>query len=391
MTLYRTLLTGLSITLLLLTLLLTFINFAASKRHLMEQQEIELNNTAHSLSFALKPLINQKSRLHIENVVNSMFDANFYDSLGITFVDDRPEIWFQWNNQSHYVPSWFLQLFTIPEIIKSVEITSGWQTEATLTIKTSPVFTYIKLWNTTVAFVLIGSLFSIIAIVIFAFYLKKVLVPLKELTSHLNTHPTTRTYQPSAKTNVSEMVAFVRAYNLMARQNHTLIDSLESKTAHLHRTAYIDNLTGLYNRKYLLDILKDYLNLDVHAGSIMVFQIHELTQLKSERRFVELNGRAKLIADLINNNTSETFVLARLNDTEFALLQKGDHLQTSPHTLQQLSQQIDQFYKQSSYPRELKTHIAVELKLKAFSNTTSLLTCLEQRLQIEKNAIAPIH
>lgn len=391
MTLYRMLLTGLSTTLLLLTLLLTFINFAASKRHLIEQQEIELNNTAHSLSFALKPVINQKSRSHVESVVNSMFDANFYDSLGISFTDNRPQINFKWESQSHFVPSWFMQLFTIPEIQKSVEITSGWQHQATLIIKTSPLFTYIKLWNTTVAFVLIGGLFNLLAIAIFALYLKKVLVPLKELTSHLNANPTTRTYQPTMNTRVTEMTALIRAYNLMARQNHTLIDSLESKTADLHRTAYIDTVTGLYNRQYLLDILEGYLSLDIHEGSLMVFQIRQLSELKKQRRFSELNEHAEQVADLFNNSTSETFILARLNDTEFALLQRGAHIQSVPQTFDLLNQHIDQFYKQSSYSNGLRSHVAVLLKLKYFSNTNYLLTALEQKIQIQKNAVSSIH
>ncbi|MCB5358441.1 diguanylate cyclase [Vibrio lentus] len=391
MTLYRMLLTGLSTTLLLLTLLLTFINFAASKRHLIEQQEIELNNTAHSLSFALKPVINQKSRSHVESVVNSMFDANFYDSLGISFTDNRPQINFKWESQSHFVPSWFMQLFAIPEIQKSVEITSGWQHQATLIIKTSPQFTYIKLWNTTVAFVLIGGLFNLLAIAIFALYLKKVLVPLKELTSHLNANPTTRTYQPTMNTRVSEMTALIRAYNLMARQNHTLIDSLESKTAYLHRTAYIDTVTGLYNRQYLLDILEGYLSLNIHEGSLMVFQIRQLSELKKQRRFSELNEHAEQIADLFNNSTSETFILARLNDTEFALLQRGAHIQSVPQTFDLLNQHIDRFYKQPTYSNGLRSHVAVLLKLKYFSNTNYLLTALEQKIQIQKNAVSSIH
>ncbi|WP_434565648.1 LapD/MoxY N-terminal periplasmic domain-containing protein [Vibrio chagasii] len=391
MTLYRTLLTGLSTTLLLLTLLLTFINFAASKRHLVEQQEIELNNTAHSLSFALKPVINQKSRSHVESVVNSMFDANFYDSLSITFSDNRPQIHFKWESQGHLVPNWFMHLFAIPEIQKSVEITSGWQHQATLIVKTSPLFTYIKLWNTTIAFLLIGGLFNLIAISVFALYLKKVLVPLKELTSHLNANPTTRTYQPTINTRVTEMVAFIRAYNLMARQNHALIDSLESKTALLHRTAYIDNLTGLYNRKYILDILVKHLSLDIHTGNLLVFQIRELTELKKQRRFSELNSKAKLIADLINNSTSETFLLARLNDTEFALLQRGEHTLAISQTLELVSRHIDQFYSQYTPSNGQRSHIAVRLKLKSFSNTSCLLTTLERRIQIQKNAVAPVH
>ncbi|WP_052878337.1 LapD/MoxY N-terminal periplasmic domain-containing protein [Vibrio coralliirubri] len=387
MTLYRMLLTGLASTLLLLTLLLTFINFAASKRHLIEQQKVELNNTAHSLSFALKPVINQKSRSHVESVINSMFDANFYDSLKISFSDQRPDIEFNWQTQSHFVPNWFMHLFAVPDIRKSVEITSGWQSEAELTIQSSPMFTYIKLWNTTVAFVLIGGLFNLIAIGIFAIYLRKILLPLKTLTAHIKTSSTARTYQPINTTKVSEIVAFVRAYNLMARQNHALIDSLETRTAHLHRTAYVDDLTGLFNRQYLLDNLSGYLNLATHYGNLIVFQIDQLTMLKTERRYYELNEHAKLIADIINNSTSETFTLARLNDTEFALLQKGEDIKSVPEAFELLTYNINQFYLKANNNSAKHNHIAVSINLKEFDSTKALLTELNQRLIVEKKRI----
>lgn len=389
MTLHRLLIGGLTATLLLLTLLLTFINFAASKRHLTEQQITELNNTSYSLSFALKPVIEEQSQHQIESVVHAMFDANFYDSLTIDFNDQRQDIHLQWDSTNHYVPTWFTAWLNLPNIEKTVDISSGWDIKATLTLRTSPVFTYIKLWNTTVAYLTIGSLFNLIAIGIFSLYLRKVLAPLRRLTTHMRHFPTNRTFHPETNNNTREIRTLVRSYNVMARQISSLLSHLESKTANLYNTAYIDPLTGLYNRQYVLDTVSqqfehyhnlpddDLLGNDLlgkdNQGHLLVFHITELEELKAQSQFAELNRRAKQVADTLNNATHESFTLSRLNDSEFALLSTKD----DEALVMQTHQSLQHLLNDELNPTP---HRCALLALKKFQNTRDLLIELNKTL-----------
>ena len=319
MTLHRQLVLAFSVILLTLSVLTVAVTFKATERHLIAQQFVELNNTSHLIGYALKPVIQSPSISKIDTALNSLFDSSHYRSVTIDFKDERPNITRFYSEESIPVPKWFIELISLDPIIRTVSISSGWTVDAKLRVEANPMFTYIRLWNTTLAFVLLTVVASLIALTGFHFILKRHLDPLMELKNHMVNFPSSHKFQPLKQPKTKEVATLVNAFNTMSHQLNHFISDLESKSEDLSRVAYLDKQTGISNRNYFLDVVEKQFK-DQQDAFIAVFQFAELAKLKEQRNFKDLNDKGRKIAACLTQLDLSHTTVAKLSDSEFALI-----------------------------------------------------------------------
>ncbi|MGF1753492.1 HAMP domain-containing protein [Vibrio makurazakiensis] len=372
MTLHRQLFIILTVILTSLSVLTISVAFKATQRHLTEQQYVELNNTAHAIGFALKPAVANKSVSHINLVLTSFFDSGHYQSVTLTFKDDRPTIHHEYEESNIPVPSWFRNYFTLQPVVRSVSVSSGWTAEGTLTIQGSSMFSYIRLWNTTLAFVLLGGFFNILALVIFHLVLKRTLQPLNALTQHVADFQTNHTYTPLTPPKTKEVATLISAFNSMSRQLDSFIGDLESSTAKLCQSAYLDDKAGVPNRVYIIESLARGIK-EKTNGSMAVFQSPKLKELKDDLQFEELNNRIKKAVSLLSQNELAGLVVAKLSDSELVLLdtdgEDGGFFENSQRAYELLSLKFDGGVKRSS------------VSISQYSSVKTLLTDMDNQLK----------
>ncbi|WP_117232537.1 LapD/MoxY N-terminal periplasmic domain-containing protein [Vibrio maerlii] len=339
MTLHRQLVLALTVILLVLSALMVAITFKATERHLLAQQDVELNNTARLIGYALKPVIKSSSIGQIDALLNSLFDSSHYRSITLDFKDDRPNLTRLYPDESIPVPHWFIKWLAVDPIKHEVSVSSGWTVDAKLEIEASPLFTYIRLWNTSVGFVFITLLANIIAIGGFHFILKRHLGPLMELKDHMVSFPSNLRYQPVKQPKTKEVATLVNAFNTMSHQLNQFISDLESKSDNLTRVAYLDKITGISNRNYFLGIVEKQLN-NQQSGFVAAFQFSELVKLKEQRNFRILNDNLQKIAASLTQLELKHTMVARISDAEFVLIDTkapseefNQHVQTANNEL----------------------------------------------------------
>jgi len=319
MTLHRQLFIILTLILSSLSLLTITIAFKATQRHLTEQQHIELNNTAHAIGFVLKPVISSKSISHIDSLLSSFFDSGYYQSVKLSFKDGRPSIHHQYDEKSIPVPTWFRHYFALEPVQRTVSISSGWTIDGALTIKSNSTFAYIRLWNTTLAFVVFGALFTMIGLIAFHLVLTRTLKPLNALTEHVSDFRINRVYKPLEPPKTKEVATLVTSFNNMSRQLDNFIGELESNASQLCQTAYIDNHTGISNRTYILESIEHSIQNQLNSN-LAVIQFPELAKLKDEKKFEALNTKLLNIIELISQLSLVGIVIAKLSDIEIAMV-----------------------------------------------------------------------
>ncbi|NOH79902.1 hypothetical protein F0231_09110 [Vibrio sp. RE86] len=372
MTLHRKLITLFSIILISLTILTIAITFKATQRHLVDQQTIELHNTSRALGFALTPVITSPSRSHIETMMNSLFDSTLYKQAVLTFNDGRPAIKRIYPQEALPVPQWFIEAVPIAPISKSTSISSDWTVEAVLTTQSNLTFTYIRLWNTTLGFTIIGTGFNLIAIIIFHLFLKRSLAPLNELKDHVVSNSVNVIFTPLKQPNTREVLTLVNAYNTMARNISEVIEELKRDSKALFDTAYFDNETGISNRQYLIDSITRSIMSNT-STNIVVYHFPELSKLKHERRFRELNDEGRRIAATLSQLDLSNITVARLSDAEFAFLGTKANNDEYEEFAQQASNSLKRSYGSD--------FVQVTIKVDDYASVKTLLTDLNKKIK----------
>lgn len=130
----------------------------------------------------------------------------------------------------------------------------------------------------------------------------------------------------------------------IAIQNARLVDSLKHLTTKLELESKVDLLTGLYNRRYILQEIKSELNnytandskFSIAIGDIDFFKKVNDTYGHDFGDFV-----LKTVSEILKDSLKETDCLARWGGEEFLFMLRESDLEKSKHTIDRIRQNIE--------------------------------------------------
>jgi hypothetical protein len=127
------------------------INFSLSinniKDYLENESRVHAQDTATSLGLSLSPYISSKDDTILETMVNSIFDAGFYQEIRLDDVAGNNLVLKQNSATVDTVPSWFINLLPMQTMQGRSEINTGWVIGGAVSVTTHPGLGYFKLWN----------------------------------------------------------------------------------------------------------------------------------------------------------------------------------------------------------------------------------------------------
>ncbi|MGF1833643.1 bifunctional diguanylate cyclase/phosphodiesterase [Photobacterium sanguinicancri] len=319
MTLYRQLLSGMLLLLIVLIFGVFVVQFQTTKDFLQLQQENELDNTINSVGMALTPYLDKKDIVAAESLINATFDGGFYQSVTLSLTGSSEIIKRQYPSKIQGVPQLFTLLIDLKPLSGSRVLTSGWMQVAELTVMTNPSFAYLKLWQASVQLFIGFIATSLLGAVMVSVFLRRVLTPLTAIQNSARSMSKNEFRQPLVVPETRELKDVVTAFNHMSLQLKSHIDHQAQEADKLRVRAYQDPVSGLANRHYLLTKLDTLITLKAFGGVILL-RADFIAQSYEKEGYEAGDELTVKLANSLKDLASDEITIARLNHAEFMLL-----------------------------------------------------------------------
>ncbi|ADQ15736.1 GGDEF domain-containing protein [Halanaerobium hydrogeniformans] len=128
----------------------------------------------------------------------------------------------------------------------------------------------------------------------------------------------------------------------LLEENKGLKAELEAKTKEIKYLSYHDELTGLYNRKFVYEEVKRLKESDSFPISVIIISLNKLKMINENHGHTQGDKYIKKAADLLKKNFNEGEILARIAGDELAVVLKKTEQEQVDKIAEQLNNSFDQ-------------------------------------------------
>lgn len=362
MTLFRQIAILLSIFLIILLATILTLNFQSASQSAKNNLYEDAKNTASSLALSLGNANGDHSMM--ATMLNANFDSGHYNR--IVLFDTEDEIIHERVNESQDIdtPSWFVSIVNIEVPIATANVSAGWNQIGLLEVQSDVKHTYSNLYSAFQKLLISFSILSFIGLFILNLILVLILKPLKKIelqaTSVLKNEFIIQDEVPSTK----EFRDVVLGMNAMTRKLKSMFDIANKELKRFKDEEYIDNITKLRNRKYLIDKLPEFLKIDAPStgGISMMVALMGAKEANEQIGYKDVDKLYIDIAYIFRSHTSRfaNTIISRINGTEFSIFMPDCSVDEGNELAQEMHKSIQ--YSILSYGLDdTKTYIAIGL------------------------------
>ncbi|MGM0518069.1 MAG: EAL domain-containing protein [Campylobacterota bacterium] len=187
-----------------------------------------------------------------------------------------------------YVPSWFIKLVTINLQEQKSEISSGWETTATVYVSANAGEAYAKLYEQAKGAVLYAFVAFLISMMILFVFVQYILKPLKKIEKLANTISSGKFDTIKKLPWTTEIRSVAISMNDMSVKIESVINKLNKNLENITNRLSKDELTGLQQKQsFETDIKNMFINKD--TGYIFVINIFDLANFAKTHTNQEIN------------------------------------------------------------------------------------------------------
>ncbi|MBP6498275.1 MAG: EAL domain-containing protein [Campylobacteraceae bacterium] len=300
------------------------LNFKTATVFIQDQLYTNAKNTAHSLGLSLSKIADPTDISTIETMINAIYDSGYYERIALVGVEGNTVYGKETDVLVSDVPQWFINAVTIQNAYATSDIMMGWTRFGTLEVSGHTGNAYRQLYRTLIDLLKTFAFIGVLVLGLLYLLLTLSLQSLKQIRDQARgiienrfiiepKMPFTTEFR-SATVAMNAMVSKVK--DIFERENETLIQYQE--------LLYKDAETKLYNRRYLMTKLPEYLQVDTNLsqGLHVMLSIDELDRFKKECGYEDYIKLIKKVAQGLSQcaNLSEHTLFARLNESDFFLL-----------------------------------------------------------------------
>jgi len=323
MTLFKEIALMVSLVFLLLGVVAAAGDFRRSETILEGQLQTTAQDMATTLGIAISSSINGRDIPALETLFNVVFDSGYYSRIELIAPDNTIIHKKEQHLQVRDVPDWFIAFAPLTPATGATQVMQGWTLLGTLRVTLNPGLAYAGLYKNLKRTLQWMGLLFVFGMALLWFMLHLLLKPLEKVKQQADAIHKNKFVQQAPLPRTLELRRVVETMNRMVSKVHTIFDDQEKNLALYQELLYIDSLTGLGNRKYLLAQLQRLHSEDAaFDGCLAVIKIHpadlmsdRLGYEKSEAIIIALAASLKKHIDEKANERA-----ARMNDDEFALL-----------------------------------------------------------------------
>lgn len=375
---------------LLLSLVMT-INYFESKKFVEDELYASTINNLSTISQKLSET--QGDRAEIESIIDSVFDSGDYKSIRFSSDDDNWTYAQEYKNNLDNIPNWFVNIAHIEPQLLSKELSSGWNIFGKIQLEADLKRSYTTLYEIFKYLIYLLIIFSILTIITIHFILKTVLKPLinieKQAIAIMHNEFTIQKDIPKT----IEFRDVVLAMNSMVKKVKFVFENTSKELAEIKRQEYIDSVSKLRTRTYLLNKLPEYLKLDAER----VEGINVLISLNGAAEANMVLGREEMdrlylkFATLFRSATKEFdhAIIARINGTEFDIFIPNCSIDEIPDKIEWIKDESISIIKGYDLDLDIIYLSFGICEYEHTQNITELLSIADNTLQ--KAKISPLH
>ena len=321
MTLFKQI--ALILSLLLVTILTTVLvlNFKNASSSVAERLFEDAQNTASSLSLSLGSANGDISMMSI--MINANFDSGNYQRIALEDVDGK--LLFERTKESRITdtPLWFVSMFELEAPVARANVSAGWSQVGILSVQSDVAYAYSQLYNITKNLLISFGIIALVGLVLLNLLLVAILKPLKKVQHQAEAVMRNEFIIQEELPYTQEFRDVVLGMNNMVAKVKTMFDKGNEELKRQKELEYIDPVTKLRNRKYLIDKLPEYLKIDAKSkgGINAMVALSGVIEANEKLGHRQVDALYQKIAKLFLDATKDVdeAIVARMNGTEFSL------------------------------------------------------------------------
>lgn len=322
---------------------------SSAKKSLLENMQ----NSATNISLSITNAGVDKSS--IKSVISASFDNGNYEKIAFRDIEDA--LVFEVKKDTTInkeIPSWFINLYSLDEVSASSNVSSGWSNLGVLEIYANKATYYEQIYaifNKLLTYMSIGFLLLLVSLyVLFRF----ILAPLKKVNNQAKAAMNNEFVVVDELPFTDEFKSVTLSINSMVRKFEKIFENTSELLKANKELAYIDEISKLYNRKYAVLKISEYLgseNLN-SSGMFVVFSL-KIDVINKTYGYVSTNQTLLKFANILKESFEfDSNLITRLNGPEFLVLCPNMQQDKLKSIVQKVVAQIEQI-------DELKENISI--------------------------------
>jgi EAL domain-containing protein (putative c-di-GMP-specific phosphodiesterase class I)/GGDEF domain-containing protein len=327
MTLFKQLAILVSLVLVILSSVFIFNDFSRSARFLQGQLQTTAQDMSTTLGIAIGNSPGAVDEAMLEVLFNSVFDSGYYSDIRLVATDGS--IIHHKNQQIELdnIPGWFLRMIQLEPAQGTTQVMQGWSQLGQLSLSLHPGYVYSSLYRAFQTTILWLGLFVGATILVLWLFIHFLLRPLRLVKTQADAIQNNQFVQQQTIPATHELKSVVLAMNRMVSKVKMMFDQQEQAIERYQHLLYHDKLSGLGNRRYLIDYLGQALAEDSEFhGCLGIIKLVDYDQLRERVDYEVTDQLVRDLADLLRQHHTGLIAdkAARLNDDEFAFLVEAD-------------------------------------------------------------------
>lgn len=310
----------------LILLLLTgnlFLTLTKSSRYFEYHLNARAYDAAASLALSMSNAVADGDKVKLERMMDALFDRGFFSEITLKFVDgselgrtassvanDKP------------APAWFLSLVDLSVIPAQTDITQGWQRLGSLTVISHTDSAYQDLWSIVRSEILWFLWMAFVSLASLGVVLRWMLQPLETVEQQARDISKRKLYELEKLPKARELRRVVIAMNQMVGKLKSIFAEQTAITEKLREESYLDDVTGLLNRRGFDQRLQHTLqDIDGHSGVFYLMQLKEFAAFNQQEGREAGDDLLNRIGEVLQqwNKEQPNAIIGRRTGADFAL------------------------------------------------------------------------
>ncbi|MCP4389550.1 MAG: EAL domain-containing protein [Gammaproteobacteria bacterium] len=333
MTLFKQIALLVSTMFLILLLIIVMSDLSRTGNFQQGQLRTTAQDMATTLGIAISNLPEGDDPATLEVLFNAVFDSGYYTRIELVGVDGQTIHRKSQELNLEGIPDWFIGLVPLESVSGSTQVMKGWTQLGQLELEVHPGFAYSSMYQALVSALRWFALLFVVSLIVLWLVLRYVLEPLQRVREQADAiHNNQFVHQEKIPTTV-ELRRVVEAMNLMVSKVQGIFDDQEKTLGRYQQLLYRDKLTGLGNRRYLLDQLQQSMSEQSLHGSMAIIKIVDFDQLRDHHGYEVSDNLIRIVADMLQQTHAgqQAERVSRFNEDEFAFLSAADESEVNDH------------------------------------------------------------
>lgn len=359
MSLYKQLTILITIFLVLMSTVLLWFILGYNKNLIENQLSSNAKNSASFLGLSISKDVDFEDISTMEGMINSIIDNGFYEYIAVYNIDEKEILKISSPRELEKTPQWFVNIFAINAPISSANIMKGWINTGNLEVKIHQDYANNQMWNTFKSIAQIFLFSTILLLIIFYFFINKILEPLKRLSIQAKAIDNNEFIIENKLPNTEEFKNVALAMNKTISKMESIFNKEVETLNKYNELLYKDSDTSLGNKNYLVLKLNSYLK-NSH-GLLSFIDIKDEISFKKTIGFKSYFAFKKFIIEQVNESfkSNKDFALCKLDDGVLSILLPNTHYEDVSDTFDKINKNIIDYIKANKLDDVFDLRVAI--------------------------------